>query len=280
MTFLFYFFIFLIGTAVGSFVGVVVDRVKSNEAIWKGRSHCDHCRHKLHWMDLIPLVSFLALKQKCRYCGEPLSWYFFMTELITGLTFLVTALAIFQNSWFMIANPQYLVLSLYYLTIMGALMAIFFADVRFGLIPFKFVGFALIVCVLWFLLLPSLQFSPQEVALLGLQTNFLNSLGAGFGASFFFFILFVLTKGRGMGFGDVVYAFLMGFLLGFPKIVLALYLAFVTGAVIALGLIAGHRKHFKGGTIPFGPFLVFGTIVSLLWGNQIIDYILNYFMLT
>jgi leader peptidase (prepilin peptidase) / N-methyltransferase len=278
MIFAFYLFILFIGAAIGSFVGVVVDRISSKEPIWKGRSHCDHCRHRLHWNDLFPLVSFLALGRKCRYCGKPLSWYFFMIELLTGLAFVITAYAIFQDSWFLIANLHYIILALYYFSLIGALMAIFFADLRFGIIPFKIVGFALAVSLIWFLLLPSLYFSPIEASILGFQTNILHSLGAGLGASFFFFLLFFITKGRGMGFGDVVFAFLMGFILGFPNIILALYLAFVTGAIVAILLIAVHRKKFKGGTIPFGPFLVFGTIVSLLWGNFLINYIMQFFM--
>jgi leader peptidase (prepilin peptidase)/N-methyltransferase len=279
MIFPFYILVFFFGAAVGSFVGVVVDRLSSNEPVWKGRSHCDHCRHKLHWNDLIPLVSFLMLGRKCRYCKEPLSWNFFMVELLTGLAFVLAAFSIFQDSWFMVTNLQYIILALYYFALIGSLIAIFFADLRFGIIPFKIVGFALFVSVFWFLLLPSLYFSPIEVSLLGFQTDFLNALGAGFGASFFFFLLFILTKGRGMGFGDVVYAFLMGFILGFPKVILALYLAFVTGAIVAMILIAFHKKKFKGGTIPFGPFLVFGTIISLLWGNFIINYIMRFFAL-
>lgn len=276
MIFPFYLLVFFFGAAIGSFVGVVVDRLSSNEPIWKGRSHCDHCRHKLHWKDLIPLVSFLILGRKCRYCGQPLSWNFFMIELLTGLAFVLAAFSIFQGSWFMIANLQYIILALYYFALIGSLMAIFFADLRFGIIPFKIVGFAVGVCIFWFLLLPALYFSPSEVTLLGFQTSFLNSLGAGLGTSLFFFLLFVLTKGRGMGFGDVVYAFLMGFILGFPKVILALYLAFVTGAIVAMVLIALHKKKFKGGTIPFGPFLVLGTIISLLWGNDIINFVMRF----
>lgn len=179
----------------------------------------------------------------------------------------------------MLANLQYAILALYYFSLIGSLMAIFFADLRFGIIPFKIVGFALGICIFWFLLLPSLYFSPIEMSALSVQTDIFNSLAAGFGASLFFFILFVATKGRGMGFGDVVYAFLMGFILGYPRVILAMYLAFVIGAIVALGLIAFHKKKFKGSTIPFGPFLVFGTIVSLLWGDFLINYILQFFML-
>jgi prepilin signal peptidase PulO-like enzyme (type II secretory pathway) len=94
----------------------------------------------------------------------------------------------------------------------------------------------------------------------------------------FFLLLFILTKGRGLGFGDVVYVFLMGLLLGFPKIILGLYIAFLSGAVISLILVIQRRKNLKGGTITFGPFLVGGTIISMLWGNTIIDKVMLYFL--
>ncbi len=275
----FYILIFFFGAAVGSFLGVVVDRLMSGESIWKGRSHCDHCRRTLHPLDLVPLFSFLVLNRKCRYCGQQLDWYFFMIELVTGIAFVLAAFTIFQDSWFMLVNLQYIFLALYYFSLIGSLIAIVFADIKFGIIPFKIVGFALFVSVFWFLLLPTMYFSPIEISILGLQTNFLNSLASGLGAFSFFFVLFYATKGRGMGFGDVVFAFLMGFVLGFPKVILALYLAFVTGAVVALVLIASKKKSFKGGTIPFGPFLVFGTIISLLWGTYIINYVMQFFML-
>lgn len=82
-----------------------------------------------------------------------------------------------------------------------------------------------------------------------------------------------------MGFGDVVFAFLMGFVLGFPKIILALYIAFLSGAVISLLLIFTRKKKFKGGTIPFGPFLVLGTVISLLWGNVLVPVVMQFLAL-
>ena len=90
-----------------------------------------------------------------------------------------------------------------------------------------------------------------------------------------FFGLFVGTKGRGMGFGDVVYAFFLGLLLGFPNTILALYIAFLTGAFISLILILLRRKKLRGSTIPFGPFLVTGTFIAFLWGDLITNYILT-----
>ena len=265
-----YLFTFLLGTIVGSFLGVVADRVSKNESIWRGRSHCDHCRHKLHWNDLIPLVSFLMLKRKCRYCHKELDWNYFIIELVTGLTYVLATYALFQNNVSMALELQYNFVLLYYFAITSALIAIAFTDIKYGIIPFKVVGVAATIVVFWYFLFPGLYITPLEAAGLGLQTDILNSVASGIGVALFFFALFMITKGRGLGFGDVVYAFLMGLVLGFPNVILALYLAFVTGAIVALLLILTKRKKFKGGTIPFGPFLVTGTIVSLFWGNQLI----------
>src|SRR3989344_5965745 len=95
------------------------------------------------------------------------------------------------------------------------------------------------------------------------------------GASLFFLALFLITKGRGMGFGDVKFAFLMGLVLGFPGIIVALYIAFLTGALVGCILIIWRRKKMFGTSIPFGPFLVLGTFVSIFWGESIFQRILS-----
>jgi prepilin signal peptidase PulO-like enzyme (type II secretory pathway) len=276
MILFFYLFMFVFGTAVGSFLGVVVDRVLGEESIWKGRSHCDHCRHKLAWNDLIPVVSYFLLKQKCRYCHEKLNWFYPTIELLTGLSFTLAAYAVFQGSILQVYNLNYLLLLGYYFAVIASFLTIFFTDLKYGIIPFKVVFFATAVTLIWYLTLPALYFLPVEIVSLGIQTNVLNALLSALGSFGLFFALFYLTKGRGMGFGDVVFAFLMGLVLGFPKVGLALYLAFITGAIVSLILVAAHLKKLKGGTIPFGPFLVFGTIVSLLFGNYLITLITHY----
>jgi leader peptidase (prepilin peptidase) / N-methyltransferase len=276
MFFLFYLLLFILGTAVGSFLGVVVDRIAGKESIWRGRSHCDHCRHNLYPLDLIPVFSFFLLGRKCRYCHKELSWFYPIIELCTGIVYVVSGYFVFHASGYLLSQMQYQVLGLYYFLLTGALIAIFFTDLRYGIIPFKVVVFAFSVTILWDIILRFLHFSPLEVQLLGLQTSILSILGSAIGAGGFFFLLFFVTKGRGMGFGDVIYAFLMGFTLGFPRVLLGLYIAFVTGAIVALILVVMKRKKLKGGTIPFGPFLVLGTIASLLWGNMLIAYALSY----
>jgi leader peptidase (prepilin peptidase) / N-methyltransferase len=130
--------------------------------------------------------------------------------------------------------------------------------------------------LLWSILLPYIAFSAFEIQALGIQTNILSGVLSAIGAGGFFFFLFAVTRGRGMGFGDVIYALLMGFTLGFPGVIVGLYIAFVTGAIVSILLVFLKRKKFRGGTIPFGPFLVFGTFVSLFWGTQITNLFFRY----
>src|SRR6266566_5064469 len=117
MVILFYILVFIFGTAVGSFLGVIVDRLASKEAIWKGRSHCDHCRHNLQAIDLIPLLSFFLLGEKCRFCHKKLSWFYPLIELITGLAFLTTSMVVFQQSDLLLTQVSYQVLALYYISL-------------------------------------------------------------------------------------------------------------------------------------------------------------------
>ncbi len=271
MVFYIYFLIFILGAAIGSFLGVVVDRLASKESFWMGRSHCDHCRHKLQPLDLIPILSFFLLHRKCRYCHKELSLFYPFIELLSGFFILLSCWVIFQDSIMAFSQLSLQLLALYYCSLIASLLVIFFADLKYGIIPFKIVLFSFLLTLIWQILLPHLGFSLLAVQFLGLQTNLLSIVLSAIGAGGFFFLIFLFTKGRGMGFGDVVYAFLMGFILGYPTVIVGLYFAFVTGAVVSLLLVFFKKKKFRGGTIPFGPFLVLGTILSLLYGAQMID---------
>jgi prepilin signal peptidase PulO-like enzyme (type II secretory pathway) len=262
---LFLLFIFVCGLAIGSFLNVLIDRSITGEAIWKGRSHCDHCKHKLHWNDLVPLISFILLRGKCRYCHKKLSFYYPLVELVTGAIFVLTVSLIGQaSSMYQVVSIKYTIEMVYYLFLVSSLIALFFTDLKYGILPFSIVFSGIFVSIVY-LLFNDIHLIP-------------NALLSGVGAYAFFLLIFFgtlfFTKKEGMGFGDVVYAFFMGLILGFPKIVLGLYIAFVVGALIALILVILGKKKFKGGSIPFGPFLIFGTFVSLFWGQVLIEKIM------
>ena len=253
--------IFVIGLFFGSFLNVIVDRQQRKETVLTGRSYCEFCKKELKWYDLIPIFSFLFLRGKCRYCHKKLSLYYPLTELSTAVLFTITyAFLNFQpvfNS--LIANPLPLI---YYLFLSSSFIVIVFSDLKYNIIPDKIVIPAIIISFLYLLIVNP----PLLVSYL------LSALG-----SFaFFLMLFLITKGKGMGFGDVKLSFLLGLVLGFPKIILALYLAFLTGAAIGIILILWKKKRTIKDTIPFGPFLILGTLVSLFLGELIIPKITTF----
>lgn len=256
--------IFLLGLFIGSFLNVLADRLSQGESIIKGRSHCDKCKKELAWHDLIPLLSFIILKGKCRYCHTRLSFYYPIIELTTGILFMLTAFFVLNGSQFLISNFQFLInfqflnfqllISLaYYIFIVSSLIVIFFADLKYGIIPDKIVFPSIIVSFIYLFLIHNSLF----------MIHFWSAVGA----CLFFLLLFLVTRGRGMGFGDVKFAFLMGLILGFPNIVVSLYIAFLTGAVVGCILIVWRKKRVFGTAIPFGPFLVIGSLMAIFFGE-------------
>ncbi len=141
----------------------------------------------------------------------------------------------------------------YYLFIVSSLIVIFFADLKHGIIPDKIIFPAVITSFLY--------------QIFNAQYSIPSYLFSAIGACLFFLFLYLVTKGRGMGFGDVKFAFLMGLILGFPNIVVGLYVAFLTGAVAGCILIIWKKKKIFGTSIPFGPFLALGTLVAIFYGK-------------
>lgn len=257
---MFIFLFFAIGVCVGSFLNVLVDRIPREESVMKGRSHCEKCKKNLEWRDLIPLFSFIFLKGKCRFCKAELSYYYPVVELITGALFVCVFLFASQEN-FQFSIVQILNI-IYYLFIVSSLIVIFFTDLKYGIIPDKIIYPAITVSFLYLILNTKYLLLPHLLSAVGVFV--------------FFLLLFLLTKGKGMGFGDVKLVFLMGLFLGFPKIIAALYVSFLTGAIVSLILVLGKKKKFFGGIVPFGPFLVFGTVMAWFFGKIILQKILPY----
>lgn len=247
---------FILGLFIASFLNVLVDRLPREESVIRGRSHCEKCKKELVWYDLIPLLSFIFLKGKCRYCKAKLSFYYPIIELTTGIMF---ALVFYS---FGIMNHELKIMDLgYYLFLICSLIVIFFADLKYGIIPDKIVFPTIVVSFIYLFLIHNSLF----------LIHFLSAIGA----SLFFLFLFLITKGRGMGFGDVKFAFLMGLILGFPNIVVSLYIAFLTGAIVGVILIIWRKKRMFGASIPFGPFLAIGTFSAIFWGGIIFQKVIS-----
>lgn len=276
MYYLFVIFLFITGSAIGSFIGVVVDRLLNGESIWKGRSHCDHCRHILKWNDLIPVVSYFMMRQHCRYCHKKLSWFYPLIEIITGIAFVIVGNQLFGSNLSLLSEANYLVLFVYYLLLTCGFIIILFADIKYGIIPLTTSLFMLVVILAWYITLPFLNFSPLQAYILGFTSNILLGFISALVVSALFGFFFWR---KWMGLGDVMYVFLMALILGFPKIILGLYIAFITGAIAGLVLVLLKMKKIKHETIPFGPFLVIGTFVTMLYGQYMINWIMQYWVL-
>lgn len=243
------FFLFLFGASIGSFLNVLIDRLPRGEQVFKGRSYCDRCKHKLSWSDLFPIFSWFILGARCRFCHSPISIQYPLVEGVTGFLFVMAFYLLPRE------NISDLLFISYDLLIISSLVVIFVADLKYQIIPDKIV-YPMTV----------LTFTFQIINQRSEITNIINPLLSAVGAGLFFFAIVLVTRGRGMGFGDVKLGALMGLVLGFPKIIVALYLAFLTGAFFGVILILWGKKRF-GEHLPFGPFLSGATFISLFWGQ-------------
>lgn len=252
MSILFISLTFIGGLCLGSFLNVLIYRLPLSLSIL-GRSFCPKCKKKISWYDNIPILSFLLLKGRCRKCQSPISWQYPIVELTTG----VLTVYCLQST---VSNGYPLILNIYNLLLIYAFILIFFIDLQHEIIPDQIIYSGILINLFFLVsLYPSI-----------LVSNLITGLiSAGF-----FFLLYIITRGRGMGFGDVKLVLLLGLFLGWPKIVIALYLAFLTGAIVGVILIIIGRKKLKS-HIPFGPFLAGSTIFSLFWGEIIYKYFLS-----
>jgi prepilin signal peptidase PulO-like enzyme (type II secretory pathway) len=255
-----YFFIFLIGTVIGSFLNVVIYRLPEKKSIAKGRSKCPHCRQELKGYDLIPILSFLILKAKCRNCRKKISWQYPTVELVTGLLFLFVAY--YHQLSGMLSNPEFFRDIIF----VCGLLVIFMTDLKYYLI-FDAVTLPLIVFAF-----------VVNIFLMSHAGNYLDViLGlilAGFIGGGFFLVQYLASKGKWVGGGDIRIGLLMGFMLGWPKLLVALFIAYIVGAIISLFLIGFKVKKMKS-QVPFGVFLSVATFVALFYGGEIINWYLN-----
>lgn len=210
-----------------------------------GRSRCGSCKRQLKWWENVPIVSFFFLKGKCRTCRSPIPYWLPLIEIAGGLA------GVWLAGW---ASQTITVIT--FITIIkiiaaaliaAALVWIFFSDLVSGVIPDLAVAVGAIGAILSHLS----------------NLSRLSYLTAAAAAAGFFLFLVLITRGRGMGTGDVTLAAFLGLWLGWPKILLAMWLAFIFGAVAGLILIGLKLKRF-GQTIPFGPFLIAAAIIAAM----------------
>lgn len=232
-------------------------------SIVRGRSMCPECHHELAALDLIPVVSWLMLRGRCRYCRKPISLQYPLVELATAGLFALSYLALRPS-----LQGQSLQTSIgfaVWLFILTSLIALAVYDLRWMLLPDVILVPVMAVAALW-LGLQLLLGAPFWV----LAGPVIAAVVAGGG----FYLLAAVSKGRWMGGGDIKLAFAMGLILGLRKLGVALFVGFDSAALVGLALLATRVKK-RSEYIPFGPFLVVGTIVAMLYGQAIIDWYLK-----
>ncbi len=257
--------LFFFGASIGSFLNVLIYR-SANEEDWKkGRSRCDHCKKKIAWYDNVPLFSFLILRGKCRSCKKSIAISHFVVELLTGALFVWWYW--FGFFFFRLSQEPFIFLQpIFWLCVGILLLVIFIADWRYYIIPDGAVIGLLSAAVLYRLALVSSGVMRWE--------DFFAAAVTALAATLFFLGLWIYTKGAGMGFGDVKLIGPLCLLMGWPRALSGLFLAFFIGALVGLLLIGLGRKKLKQ-PIPFGPFLILGTVISLMWGDALIAWYLG-----
>ncbi len=251
--------LFLLGLSFGSFVNALVWRLRKKRNFVSERSECTHCHHVLAWYDLIPVVSWVLLKGKCRYCKKKIDDSP-LVELLVGVLFVISY--IFWPLSYSMLGIILFVLWLISLTILTAL-AVY--DLKWMLLPDKLMFPLIAIGLVWFLLY---AFGLEEwgVARVGLELIYsLASVTGIYG------LLYLVSKGEWVGFGDVKLGIFMGLILGWQGGLLAVMLANVIGFIVIIpGLVAGKLQ--RTSRVPFGPFLIAATVITFLFGARIIDW--------
>ena len=241
----------ILGAVIGSFLNVCIDRLPVGQSLRRPPSHCPACQRRLGFWDLIPVVSYLWLRGRCRYCSAAIPRRILIVEVGTGL--------LFAFLWWRYGFDLQLLFFIFF----GCLfIVLFFIDLEHGLILNKVVYPAAIVTLCIAPFRPDLGTANSLIGI-----GIIDSLVGG-GIAFGLFLLVALVSRGGMGWGDVKMAGLVGLATGFPLVLIALFISVVTGALVSVVLLFSRLKRRKD-PIPFGPFLSLGAMATLFWGDAI-----------
>ena len=247
MNLYYYIMFFIIGIIFGSFYNLVASRVPRNESITTPRSHCEKCNHNLSWYELIPILSFIIQKGRCRNCNTKLSLFYPVTELATGLLFFV--------SYYSFGFSYDLIISI---TLSSAFILIVVSDLNYLIIPDRFI------------VIPSIIIFIVTI----INKGFINSLiqlGYGIiGFSIMYLIMLLgnfLFKKESLGGADIKLMFLVGLVLDPLLIVVVIFLASIIALPVSVYLLIKNNEH----VIPFGPFIMIGFLIVYFTKLNIIE---------
>lgn len=259
MSLLFPLIVFIFGLALGSFFNVCIYRIPRNESLIFPPSHCPSCKKRIKAYDNIPILSYILLLGKCRFCKKPISIRYPLVELLTGLLF---AAAAFKFGFTITLLRAVIFISF--------LIIVSFIDLEHQIAPFRLTIPGLLLGLVTSLFLPGFTLS----SLIGTIAGGLFVLFAWLLWRYLLAGIFRSTLGLkqqdGIGWGDLPLTAMMGAFLGWQNLLVALFAAIFLGAIIGL-LIRVIKKGKPGEPIPFGPFLAIGSLIGLFFGQQIIN---------
>jgi leader peptidase (prepilin peptidase)/N-methyltransferase len=245
---------FILGAMVGSFLNVCIYRLPKEESIiWPG-SHCPHCMKPIKFYDNIPLVSYLLLKGKCRYCREPISIQYPIIEGVTALSSLFLIIRFGPSLGYLV-----------YFAFIAALIVIAVIDLYHQIIPDVISLPGIGVGLLTSIIIPQITFFDSLIGIL-----------IGGGSLFLVATLYQwLFKREGMGGGDIKLLAMIGAFLGWKAVILTILSSSLIGSITGITIMVLKGKDFKY-AIPFGPFLSLGAVIALFCQNEIIFWYLQY----
>ena len=255
----FFFFIFILGLCIGSFLNVCIYRLPRGESLLHPPSHCPQCGNLIKWWDNIPLLSYLLLKGRCRHCSSRISFRYPLVEALTGTFFLFS---FFYRGPRTFSFPPFLFF-LKDLVFISFLIPVFFIDLEHRIVPNSF-SYGVLGSGLFFNVLSGSFYS--------------GLVGLGIGGGIFLIIRLLGTlflKVESMGMGDIKLAAGIGAFLGWRLTLVCFFLSFLLGAIVAIFLLLTRIKGRKD-RIPFAPFLVAAALISLLWGEKLFSLYLTF----
>jgi prepilin signal peptidase PulO-like enzyme (type II secretory pathway) len=290
-----YVVLFLLGLALGSFINALVWRiheqsklkVKSKKSkatklsafsfqlsarqndlsILTGRSMCPHCRHQLHANDLIPVISWITLAGKCRYCKKPIHWSYPLVEVLTGILFIASYIL-----WPYGFNQAGMLLFGSWLVLLTGLLALTVYDLKWMLLPNR-IMYPLLV--FWVVVTLSVGLLGQEQI-----GYFVNALLGLFACGGVFWLLFQVSQGKWIGGGDVKLGFLLGLVAGSAvEGLMIIFLASVIGLIVVVPPLLQGKLH-RSSRVPFGPFLIVAAVIIFLSGNLLTESLNTYLFLS
>lgn len=242
------FFVFFVGASLGSFSNVCIYRIPLQLSIIQPGSYCPNCKTPLRVLDNIPILSYLFLRGKCRYCEQNIGLRYPAVELLTAIFFLML--------YIKFDLPVFII----YALLVTALIIITFIDIDYKIIPnvITFPGILIGLVSSYFFLPPTII------------NAFIGLLGGG-GLLLFMALIYQ----GGMGGGDIKMVAMLGAFLGWQKVFLTIFIGSLIGSIIGITLIL-LKKQGRKSKIPFGPYLAMGAILSIFFGNDLIEFYLNF----